>query len=160
MQAALKQGKWWVIFAVRKDVDFDGPKIVAPQRNYKNTFGYNDVSWYASADVYYITEKNTGIALKYILALLNSKLYFFWLYLRGKRKGEMLELYQKPLSEIPIKCISASEQKPFIGLVDKILTGRKSDPEADTTKLEREIDRLVYELYGLTEEEIAIVEGT
>lgn len=34
-----------------------------------------------------------------------------------------------------------------------------SDPEADTTAWEQEIDRLVYELYGLTEDEIAIVEG-
>jgi hypothetical protein len=36
---------------------------------------------------------------------------------------------------------------------------KKPDPEADTTPLEREIDLLVYELYGLTEDEIAIVEG-
>ncbi len=40
--------------------------------------------------------------LKYLLAILNSNLYFFWLYFRGKRKGEMLELYQQPLSEIPV----------------------------------------------------------
>lgn len=39
------------------------------------------------------------------------------------------------------------------------MKSKKSDPDADTTKLEKEIDRLVYELYGLTEEEIAIVEN-
>jgi len=39
-----------------------------------------------------------------------------------------------------------------------ILTDKKSNPQADTTTLEAEIDQLVYELYGLTEEEIAIVE--
>jgi len=43
--------------------------------------------------------------------------------------------------------------------VDRILAAKERDPEADTAALEREIDRLVYELYGLTEEEIAIVEG-
>jgi len=37
---------------------------------------------------------------------------------------------------------------------------KKRDPKTDITALEREIDRLVYELYGLTEDEIAIVEGT
>jgi len=37
---------------------------------------------------------------------------------------------------------------------------KKRDPKVDTTAWKREIDRLVYELYGLTEEEIAIVEGT
>jgi hypothetical protein len=43
--------------------------------------------------------------------------------------------------------------------VDRILAAKKRDPKADTTAWEREIDRLVYELYGLTEDEIAIVEG-
>jgi hypothetical protein len=40
-----------------------------------------------------------------------------------------------------------------------LLAAKQRDPEANTTALEREIDRHVYELYGLTEEEIAIVEG-
>jgi hypothetical protein len=41
----------------------------------------------------------------------------------------------------------------------KILIAKKSDPKPDTTALEKEIDQLVYQLYGLTEEEIKIVEG-
>ena len=44
-------------------------------------------------------------------------------------------------------------------MVDKILSLKKSDPQADTSVLEAEIDRMVYELYGLTEDEIKIVEG-
>lgn len=43
-------------------------------------------------------------------------------------------------------------------IVDKILTAKKANPEADISTLEAEIDRLVYELYGLTEEEIVLVE--
>ncbi len=42
----------------------------------------------------------------------------------------------------------------------KILTLKKADPAADTSALEAEIDQLVYQLYGLSEEEIAMVEGT
>src|SRR5690606_20541125 len=49
---------------------FISPKIVAPQRSPKNTFGYNEVPWYASADVYFITQKDENVSLKYILALL------------------------------------------------------------------------------------------
>ena len=71
----------------------------------------------------------------------------------------MLELYQKPLSEIPIKRISKKEQEPFITLVDKVLDAKEKNSEADTTKLENQIDQMVYKLYGLTEKEIAIVEG-
>jgi hypothetical protein len=43
--------------------------------------------------------------------------------------------------------------------VEEILVAKQHDPEADTSGLEREIDRLVYALYGLTSEEIQIVEG-
>lgn len=39
------------------------------------------------------------------------------------------------------------------------MTEKQYNPKADTSALEREIDRLVYGLYELTEEEIAIVEG-
>jgi hypothetical protein len=45
-------------------------------------------------------------------------------------------------------------------LVDHILAAKQRDPQADTTAWEREIDQLVYQLYELTPEEIAIVEGT
>jgi DNA-binding transcriptional regulator GbsR (MarR family) len=44
--------------------------------------------------------------------------------------------------------------------VDQILTVKQDNPKADTSELEAEIDRLVYALYGLSEEEIEIVEGS
>ena len=58
----------------------------------------------------------------------------------------------------PSPKISPAEQRPFIKLVDRILTAKAADPKADTTEQEAEIDREVYELYHLTSEEIAIVE--
>ncbi|MFH1670078.1 MAG: hypothetical protein ABIA92_00645 [Patescibacteria group bacterium] len=42
--------------------------------------------------------------------------------------------------------------------VDRILAAKERDPKADTTAWKREIDRLVYELYGLTKKEINLVE--
>ena len=50
-------------------------------------------------------------------------------------------------------------QKPFITLVDKILSTKENNPKADTSNLEKEIDELVYKLYELAEEEIEIVKG-
>ncbi|HHT9126863.1 MAG TPA: hypothetical protein ACFYD6_13765 [Candidatus Brocadiia bacterium] len=47
----------------------------------------------------------------------------------------------------------------FVILVDQILAVKQKDPNADTSALERQIDQVVYELYGLTPEEIVIVEG-
>ncbi len=60
---------------------------------------------------------------------------------------------------IAIPTISDSKQRAIIKLVNQILAAKHADPRADTLKLEREIDRLVYQLYGLDEDEIAIVEG-
>jgi len=146
---------------------FVQPKIVAPHRSNTNTFGYNEIPWYAASDVFFITPRDKDTQLKYILALLNSKLYYVWLYHKGKRKGETLELITTPLSEIPIKEISAVEQKPFIDIVDQILAITKdedylSNPakQSKVKELESQIDQMVYELYGLTEEEIGVVEGT
>ena len=133
-------------------------KIVCPQRSKTNTFGYNECDWYASADVYYITNPNKDYHIKYILGLLNSKLYYVWLYHKGKRKGETLELYQKPLSEIPIKKASSDIQNSIAKIVDEIMDLKKCNPNHDTSSLERQIDVIVYKIYGLTDAEIKIIE--
>ena len=51
------------------------------------------------------------------------------------------------------------DEKPFITIVDKILTAKETNPEAATNKLEKQIDEMVYKLYELTELEIAIIEN-
>ena len=159
LSKAKKLNAWWALSSSRKEFDFSLPKIISPQRSHQNIFAYTEKEWVASADVYFITSKDKTLSLKYILALLNSALYFLWFYFRGKRKGDMLELYLTPLFQVPIKKIPLSQQQPFITLVSQILSLKKSNPQADTSELEAEIDRLVYELYGLTPEEIEIVEG-
>ncbi len=93
--------------------------------------------------------------MKYLLALLNSKLYYTWLYYRGKRKGETLELYVTPISEIPIKNISIENQKIFVNLVEYIIWLKSNDNSVDKyvgnehiAKLfEDVIDAMVLELY-------------
>ena len=166
LESAYKRGKWWALTTDRPNINFAGEKIVCPQRSSINRFGYSDKEWFASADVYYITLNKCEYSLKYVLSILNSKLVYYWLYYMGKKKGEVLELYLEPLQFIPIKKINLEDQNPFITLVDKILAITKDEdylqnPEkqAKVKALEQEIDQLVYKLYGLTEEEIKIVEG-
>ncbi|MGB7712896.1 MAG: TaqI-like C-terminal specificity domain-containing protein [Microcoleus sp.] len=156
MQAALKQGKWWVIFAAKDKQVFDNEKIVSPQRSYTNEFGYTTEQWYGGTDIYFIVKNNTGNSLKYLLGLLNSKLVFFWLYNRGKRKGEMLEILYTPLTELPIVITNNKSRIAIEVLVDKILT-LKSEGK-DTTILEQQIDNLVYKLYELTYQEVKIID--
>ncbi|MDQ1349866.1 MAG: adenine-specific DNA-methyltransferase, partial [Acidobacteriota bacterium] len=63
----------------------------------------------------------------------------------------------KSLEGFPI--VPYKENHRIISLSAQILAAKGANPDADTTALEKEIDRLVYELYGLTDEEIKIVEG-
>jgi hypothetical protein len=72
------------------------------------------------------------------------------------------ELFQKILIEncklFPCKSFKNSDLVKKI--VEQIIEIKSTNAEADTTDLESQIDQLVYELYGLTEEEIQIVENS
>ena len=69
-------------------------------------------------------------------------------------------MMQKALVEkIPVLQASSAQQAPIIALVDRILAAKKRNPAADTSALEREIDEKVYRLYGLTDDEIRVIEG-
>jgi adenine-specific DNA-methyltransferase len=97
------------------------------------------------------------INLKFILAILNSSLGNYLIdNIRGVGN---IDLNPEYLKNIPIPYINIEEQQPLINLVEQILEMKKSNPQTDTTELEREIDQLVYQLYGLTETEIKLVEG-
>lgn len=107
------------------------------------------------------TKKTSKLNERYILGCLNSKLMgFYYSYTFGEKDRKVFpHLTQKKVLNLPIMNINEYQQKPFIEIVDKILSAKKSDPKTDTSNLEKQIDELVYKLYDLTEEEIRIIEG-
>lgn len=100
-------------------------------------------------------------SLKFLLGLLNSKLAFF--YLKEKYPASSYNLgttfTKDMINNLPIPAFSEERSAEMILVVDRIVAAKKANPAADTSALEREIDQQVYALYGLTPEEIAIVEG-
>ena len=119
-------------------------------------FAYSDEETYCNNKGYIMT----GNSLKYLCALLNSSLVTWLIQNTAATTGMGLtEWTIVTVERIPIPKIPAAKQRPFIRLVERILQIKASDPSADTTNPEAEIDRLVYELYGLTEEEILVVEN-
>ena len=62
------------------------------------------------------------------------------------------------VEQLPIPAATSAQQQKIIVLVDKILATKKQDFSADTGTFESEIDKLVYDLYGLTDEEVKIIE--
>lgn len=91
-----------------------------------------------------------GLNLSYLLGLVNSK--YMMELLKLQRSGAN-NIYPEHLRQLPIPDASAVQQAPIIALVDKILIAKKVDQHADTSVWEAEIDRLVYDLYGVPEEE-------
>lgn len=148
---------WFMLDRPRESWIFENEKIVVPQRSKTNTFGFNSVLWYSSADVYYIKSKSDKFLLKYLLGLLNSKLFFIWISNKGKRKGDMLELYQQPLSEIPIKNVEMGIQFSISNFVDSIIY-LKSDNK-DSSYLEKKLDIIFYKIYNLSYNEVKIIDS-
>ncbi|GAA9050380.1 class I SAM-dependent DNA methyltransferase [Helicobacter pylori] len=140
--------------------DFEKEKIVYPCIMAKEPcFVYEEKGFYAPAPANIIT--GDKIEIKYITALLNSKCIYFAMrkfYMGGGIEGE---LKTNNLEKIPIPQITEKNQELARKITDgakQILALKEKDPKANTQKLEKEIDALVYQLYNLTDEEIKTIE--
>ncbi len=97
--------------------------------------------------------------MHFVLGLINSRLVsFYWLQRFYDNKETFPKIKKQPLHSIPIRKCARQQQKPIIDLVKKIRITKSNDPTADTKDLERQIDVLVYELYGLTPEDIQVID--
>ncbi|WRG79772.1 class I SAM-dependent DNA methyltransferase [Helicobacter pylori] len=106
----------------------------------------------------------TGEHLRYLLGMLHSKLITlaFKTFYAGGGLGESGYRYKKAFIErLPIPKITPQNQEladKITDCVERILKSKEKDPKANTQRLEKEIDTLVYQLYNLTDEEIKIIE--
>ncbi|EAJ8690193.1 class I SAM-dependent DNA methyltransferase [Campylobacter coli] len=137
------------------------PRIVALRKCVgEPKFSYVDFDCYVSATFYVI--KTQRINVKYLTAILNSKLVAFWLKHKGKMQGNNYQIDKEPLLNIPIVDTNSKNKKladELINLADEILKAKEQDKNANTQELENKINSLVYKLYNLTEEEIKIIEN-
>ncbi|WRA10147.1 Eco57I restriction-modification methylase domain-containing protein [Helicobacter pylori] len=136
------------------------PRIIVLRKCAKEPiFSYVNFDCYVSATFYIIKTKRFDS--KFLVGLLNSLLIRFWLKHRGKVQGNNYQIDKEPLMNIPLIKITKSNKPTadkITALVDKILQAKEKDPKANTQRLEKEIDALVYQLYHLTDEEIKIIE--
>jgi CRISPR/Cas system-associated exonuclease Cas4 (RecB family) len=158
----LKYGNW--LGAPREERFFTQPKIIVRQIVSGNPLriyaGYSEKSnYFTQIGFSIISKKQDSNELKYLLAIINSTMMNF--YHTYKYLDIEKIIFQKVLiancREFPIK--RSEKEKDIINMVNKIIVAKKMNSKADTSAVEHEIDQLVYELYGLTKEEIAIVEG-
>ena len=95
-----------------------------------------------------------GFDIKFLLGVLNSAVARQSL-LSNRRSN--VHLYPDDWKQLQIPCVPRETQETIIRLVDRILIAKSCDPDADISYVETEIDELVFQLYGMKDEEIAAV---
>jgi hypothetical protein len=153
----------------------DGPKIIFPDIAATPRFALDETGFYSGNTTYFIPRTDL-----YLLGLLNSRLAHCYFAktcagLEGMN-DTYLRFFGQYLENFPVRRLDLSKpaenaaRKRMVKLVDSMLALHKqrfaAKSEAQKTVIQRqidatdaEIDRLVYDLYGLTKEEIAIVEA-
>ena len=99
--------KWYALAWSRDGALLQGPKLIVSYRDIRNNFVYDESGLFGLSGMYFIaTKAESAISLKYISALLNSKLLDLWYAHKGKRKGKQREYVERPINDISIRGIS------------------------------------------------------
>lgn len=169
----IKYGKW-LMYPSNEDVILK-PKILMRQTSDTLRACYDDKMFYCQNSVFIIYSYE--INLKFLLGLINSKMMGFVYKLGNPQTGKIFaEIKPSVIKQLPIRTINflkkseKTEHDKIVSLVEQILELHKKINAAKTpdekvrlgrqiTATDGQIDGLVYELYGLTQEEIKIVEG-
>ena len=105
-------------------------------------------------------DEKFGYKIKFVLALLNSKLLDFYYKKKFSTKKEEAfpEIQTYLYEQLPLPVVNQEQQNKVIKIVDTILQLKRENNNTNTSSLENEIDTIVYNLYGLTDAEIKIIE--
>ncbi len=157
--------KWYEIQdAVDYYKEFEKDKIILPDIALKMQSTLDKASFYCVNTAYIIP-----VGDSFLLAMLNSKLvHYYYTTISSSIRGGYLRFIRQYLETIPLKFDKKIENQ-ILPFVDQLLTlnkelqsatlaSRREQLQAKIDYCEERVNRLVYELYGLTEEEIAIVE--
>lgn len=135
--------------------DFRKPKIIWGEISDKPKFAYDEEQYYAEATTFLMT----GEDLKFLLAILNSKVSEWYFNQISTTTGMGTNRWKKyKIEHLPIKQPSENIHSSITDLVDKIIDAKKVNLKSDTKTLENEIDKIVYNLYHLSPEEIKVIE--
>ena len=163
---------WWHLHWPRDERLWESDKIISLQMASRPSFVPVSRPAYVSfsTNIFVPDRSVTKEHLNYVTAILNSRLLWKWYQHHAKRRGKGLELNGNVLSRSPIRRIDFSLERDreihdeLVTLVERIMTlqerrfANENSTQADS--IDEAIDELVYELYGLTDEEIVDVEGS
>lgn len=141
----------------RKEHFFKGEKIVSLRKCVGTPcFSYSDFDCYVTQTFFVI--QTTRWDMRFLTGLLNSKLVAYWLKQKGKMQGDNYQVDKEPLLMIPLPSPEI-DQAPIASKVSALIDGKRRDPEFNTLEVEKQIDKIVYEIYELDSAEISIIES-
>ncbi len=162
-----------ILYPVVSKTDFNsafGKTYVQRAKSPKIIFkGLNLLDAFIDFDAEFIPGKSTLVLcckdvekLKFICVIINSKLILKYIKIKYKSSSYCggITFTSDMIDSIPLPNYTNAQKQHIINIVDQILTTKKSDPQADITALERKLDIRVYLLYGLTWDEVQIVENS
>ena len=154
----VKQGRvpWYALSRYASDYwqEFEQPKVICGRFMNKATFALDKKAFFHNDALYMIAGVN-----EYVVAILNSSIsWWFLCQICTDLQNGYLQAFRENLSRIPIFFADTEQQSTIIKLVNRIFNAKYTDPKANVSELENDIDRVIYSLYNLTPEEIGIVE--
>jgi hypothetical protein len=152
---------WYELWCERKFSKFEQRKIINAEICPENRFTIDDNKYLGNTKTFstvLIDEWKEDY--EYVLGLLNSKLLnFFHKSISVPKAGGFFEYKTQFIELYPIFNSTKEEKVEIKHLVDSILTIKNQKATENTSDIEHQIDRLIYKIYDLTEEEIKIVEN-
>ncbi|MBO4801192.1 MAG: Eco57I restriction-modification methylase domain-containing protein [Bacteroidaceae bacterium] len=139
---------------------FKGKKILGPGIVNHNKFVLDDEGYaFSFGNMYAIATNNPNVDLKVLLGILNSKLVEYYLHkVAPVKQGGYFSYGATVLEKIPLCYPMGDIAKKILVLVERVISEKQKDCSFETTALESEIDCFVYQLYGLTYDEVLIVD--
>ena len=149
-----------VVTEFQKDAIFyTGERLLIRETGSYLTVVYLDENLYCNRSLYSTIIKDSAFKAQYVVGILNSKAIQYYYQQKFKAEtGLFPKIRIKQAKQLPIPVASLAEQQLIITLVEQIRTYKKLTPNKSIEKLEREIDKIVYQLYELTDAEIKIIE--
>lgn len=139
----------------RVESQFIGEKLLSLRMTKEPCFTYANVDTYVTRA--YLTIQPKELNMKYVLALFNSKLFYYWLFNMGKRKGKQLQVDQAQILKLPIFVPDKKMVDCVVEIVENIMN--LSMREEDISEQENQLNGIIYDLYELTEQEKKQVDG-
>jgi hypothetical protein len=151
---------WYSLHRARDMSLFEQKKLLTPQLQNQPSFTLERSRWYPDAGGYSLILKDpTEVDYRFLLGIMNSSV--LWYFIRSTSNPYRNNYYYfktKYLEPFSIPFADKASRGRVADLVEAITHAKHECTGADTSKLEREVDHLVFRLYGLTDDEIEIVE--